>query len=412
VTSLWRDADFRRLWIGQAISEMGSRISREGIPLTAVLLLGATPFTMSLLTVTGAIAVFLVSIFAGVWIDRVRRRPVLIATDIARALVIGWIPFAAYNHWLRMEQLYAVAAFSAVLNVFFQVAYQSWLPWLVERRHILDANSKMATASSIAEIAGPGLTGILVTALTAPVAIFWDAISFLWSALWIWRIRKPEPAPQAKEHVELWADIHEGVAAIRDHKVLRLMALRSATHFYFGGFFSTLYVLYAIRILKLTPFALGIAIAVGGVSALCGALFGPRIVARFGLGWTLRGSALILGTLSFFLPLAHGPMWLATLFMMGQQSGDICWSLLSICETSYRQTVIPDHLLGRVNSFMHLLSQGIWPIGALTCGLIADPIGIRNAMWIGAAGIFISSLWLLSPEIGRLNQKDFALSET
>src|SRR5579864_7698799 len=192
---LWRNPDFLKLWTAQGISEIGSRITREGIPLTALLVLHAGTVQMGLLNALGGIAVLIFGLAAGVWIDRWRRRPVLIAADLGRAAVLASIPAAALAGRLAMEQLYAVAALAGVLTVFFDVADQSYLPALVEPERILEANARLTLSSTIAEIAGPGLTGFLVQAITAPIAILFDALSFLASALLLAGIRKREPPP-------------------------------------------------------------------------------------------------------------------------------------------------------------------------------------------------------------------------
>ena len=191
--SLWRHADFLKLWIGQTISEVGSRISRDGLPLTAVMVLGATSAQMGVLLAVGTSATLVFGLGVGVLVDRLRRRPVLIWADLGRALVLSWVPLAFMMKILSLPQLYAVAALSGVLNVFFDVAYQSYLPSLVERAHVLEGNRKLGLSSSTAEILGPGLTGVLIQLITAPMAILFDAISYLFSAGAVALIRKPEP---------------------------------------------------------------------------------------------------------------------------------------------------------------------------------------------------------------------------
>ena len=195
-TTLWRHADFLKLWIGQTISEVGSRISRDGLPLTAVLTLGASPAQMGVLLAVGTSATLLFGLGVGVLVDRLRRRPVLIWADLGRALVLSWVPLAAVMKILTIPQLYAVAALTGVLTVFFDVAYQSYLPSLVERAYVLEGNRKLGLSSSTAEIVGPGLTGLLVQLITAPVAILFDAISYLFSAGSVALIRKAGTAAE------------------------------------------------------------------------------------------------------------------------------------------------------------------------------------------------------------------------
>ena len=200
LTGLWRYPDFLKLWLGQTVSEIGSHITREGLPLTAVIVLGATPFPMGVLASLSGMSTLVFGPLAGLWVDRRRRRPILIAADIGRAVVLASVPLAAAFRVLYMRQLYIVVVLAGILTVFFDVAYQSYLPSLVERQRVLEGNSKLALSTSMAEIVGPGLTGVLVQLITAPIAILVDALSFLWSAMMVWLIRKPEliPAPQAE----------------------------------------------------------------------------------------------------------------------------------------------------------------------------------------------------------------------
>jgi len=403
--SLWASPDFVKLWSGQTISELGSRITREGLPLTAVLVLHAGTVQMGLLTALGGASVLVFGLIAGVWVDRLRRRPLLIATDLGRALILGSIPLAAVAGVLKMGQLYAVAALAGILTVFFDVAYQSYLPALVEREQILEGNSKLALSASIAEIAGPGVTGVLVQAITAPIAILFDALSFLVSALMVGLIRKPEP-PALREPEHLVAETLAGLRFIFRHPVLRPLGLRWATTFLSMGFLGPLYVLYAIQVLHLKPAMLGVVIALGGVGAMVGSVVAPRLVRRFGLGPIFVGSALVHGATSLFIPLAGwtgAPMAFAVGCLMAPQLfGDMAFMVYYINELSLRQTVAPEEVLGRVNAGMQLLARGIWPLGALLGGWLAAVLGVRTTLVVAAAGVLLSTLWLLAPPVRRL----------
>lgn len=393
---LWRHPDFRKLWIGQTISEIGSRISREGVPLTAVLVLQAKPAQMGLLTAAGAVSVLMFSLVAGVWVDRLRRRPIMITADIGRAALLASIPLASVWNLLGMTQLYTVIALTGVLTVFFDVSYQSFLPVLVNRDQLLEGNSKLGMSAGVAEVAGPGITGILVQLITAPIAILFDAISFLFSALMVWRIRKPEPEPVPRAHEPLRQEIAAGLKFIARQRILRALAAWSATVNLFIGLVGPLYILYAIRELGLRPGALGIVIAMGGAGSLIGFSLAPQLARRFGPGPTFIVSAITIGTAYFFVPLAHGPVPLAMAFLMVPQLfGDSAYAAYIANELSLRQTLAPPEVLGRVNAAMQLLSRGIWPIGALIGGFLAGAIGIRPTLTIAASGVFLSSAWLI-----------------
>src|SRR3954462_14141213 len=227
--SLWSHREFVKLWTGQAISQIGSRITRTALPFAAAITLKAGPFQMGILAGAAGVSVLLFGLFAGAWADRLRRRPILIWTDLGRAAVLLTIPIAAMRHSLTMTHLYVVAAAAGLLTVLFDVSYQAYVPTLVERENIVQANAKLALSESVAEVSGPGIAGFLVTALTAPVAILFDALSFLVSAASIALVRKPEPPPaprKADEHIG--REIAEGLRFSWRNPYLRAMALRWA----------------------------------------------------------------------------------------------------------------------------------------------------------------------------------------
>jgi MFS family permease len=368
------------------------------LPLIAVLVLNARPFQMGMLAGIGGFASLIFGLAAGLCVDRLRRRPILIVTDLGRAAVLGSIPLAAVFGVLRMPQVYAVVAVAGVLAVLFDVAYQSYLPSLVERDQILEGNSKLALSSSIAEIAGPGLTGILVQLLTAPIVILLDALSFLASALTVWLIRKPEPQVVPTPRLHVWVELTAGMRAIAQSPILRAIAGHSGTAGFFAGFFVSLYVLYVISDLHLSPALLGAVIALGGVGNVIGAAIAPRLMRRAGIGATLIGSLLIMGAASLMIPLAHGSVVTAAAFLTLAQVGDLCWPVFNVCEISLRQAITPGEVLGRVNAAMQMLSRGLLPMGSLGAGILAEIIGLRPTLAIGAAGLLLSSLWLvLSP---------------
>lgn len=402
--SLWSNTSFRWLWIGQAISEAGSRITRDGLPFAAVMVLGATPFQMGLLTAVGGAATLLFGLIAGVWVDRVRRRPVMIVADLGRALVIGTIPLAAYFGALRMPQIYAVSAIAGVLTVLFDVAYQSYVPGLVEREDLADANARLALTSSSAEIVGPGLTGILIRTLTAPLAILIDALSFVASAITIMMIRFPEALP-AVRHPEsrLGKEIREGLVAVWHAPVLRMLAARAVTAGFFFGMIGPLYVLYALRDLGLGPVQLGIVIAVGGVSNFAGNVVAVRAARILGVGRTLLLSSIMLSVAVGLIALARPPLAFAMGCLVAQQLfGDICFSVYNVHELTLRQSIAPERVLGRVNSVMQLVSRGVWPVGAMAGGALAGVAGSRMTLAIAAAGLLLASAWLLARPIRDL----------
>jgi predicted MFS family arabinose efflux permease len=399
--TLWRQSDFLKLWGGQAVSQIGSHISREGLPLTAVLVLGATPLQMGFLNGAGAAAVLLFGLFAGVWVDRLRRRPLLIAADFCRAILLATIPLAAILHRLTIAHLCLVAAADGVMATIFDIAYRTYVPSLVGPAAILDANSKLALTESASEVVGPGLTGILVQALTAPVAIAFDAVSFLVSMVSVLWIRSPEAMPERAGDPQVLREIREGLAVCWRDTRLRALVLRTAFASFFMGFFS-LYILYVIRELGLNAIQLGFVIAIGGATNLAGALLAPRLVRRLGLGHAMIASFLLLGVASFLPVLAHGSVSACVLVLAVAQLGDVAWPVTNICDQSLCQAVAAPAVLGRVNSAMHLMFRGVLPAGALVGGAVATSIGLRPTMAIGALGILLASLFLVFSPIRRM----------
>jgi len=399
--SLWKNRDFLRLWAGQTISELGTRITRDGIPLLAVITLGATPVQMGFLSASASAPVLLFSLFAGLWVDRLRRRPLMILSDLGRALLLASIPLAAAFDLLQIEQLYLVIALVGVLTVFFDVAYQAYLPSLVNRAHILEGNSKLAVSSSIAELAGPGLAGFLIQVLTAPVAILLDSLTFLVSVLSLAVIRKPEPAPEPVQTRSRWvSEIREGLHTVWSNPVLRSLAASAGTRSFFGNFFGVLYGLFAIRELGLGAALLGITIAMGGAGDLLGSLLSSRIVRTFGLGRTLVGSLLLGSLATLMVPLASGSIVRATAFLVvAQLFGDAFHTIYNINERSLRQAIIPDRLLGRATASFQLVVEGVGPMGALAGGLLGSLVGVRQTLLIAAAGIFLSVLWIAFSQV-------------
>lgn len=352
---------------------------------------------MGILTATGGASVLLFSLWAGLIVDRVRRRPVMIAADLGRALLLSTIPVFALMHVLTIAHLITVAALTGVLTVLFDIAYQSYLPSLVGQDDLFEGNRLLSISSSTAEILGPSLTGVLVQLITAPIAILVDACSFVVSAISVWLIHSPEPPAHAKQHESLRDEILGGMKIILAHPLLRALFFRSIFAFLSMGLgIFTYYVLFTIRVLGIKPASLGVAIALGGAGSLIGGLLSTRIARRLPLKLSFLTSAFLIGCFQFLTPLASlTPRFALLLVCSHQFFGDFVWTIYYVNETTLRQTVAPPHLLGRVNAAIQLASRGMLPIGALAGGFLGQKIGIANTLWIGAAGVLLSTLFLV-----------------
>ena len=401
LSGLWRHSEFVKLWTGQTISRFGSEVSTLAIPLAAALVLNASPAQMGLLGAFEFAPFLLLSLFAGVWVDRMRRRPVLIVADIGRAILLGSIPAAALLGVLRIEQLYVVGVLSGVLTVFFDVAYQSYLPVLVSREHLVEGNSKLEVSRSVAQIAGPGVGGALVQFVSAPLAVAVDALSFVGSVIFLLLINTPEPKPvrHAADSGSIWAELREGLGVVLGNPLLRSIAACTGTSNLFGNAMMAIYVLYATRELGIQPAVIGLIFAVAGPGALFGALIAGWLAHRFGLGTTIIGSILVGQVANFLVPLAAGPSLVITAMLMVAMSvAGAAGPVYNINQVSLRQAITSDRLQGRMNASMRFIVWGTIPIGALLGGGLGELIGLRPTMLIAAVlGLIAPVFVMLSP---------------
>jgi hypothetical protein len=405
-TGLWKNSDFVKLWLGQTVSHFGSGITGIALPLTAVLVLAATPAQMGILGALDGVSVLVIGLLAGVWVDRVRRRPLLIATDLGRAFILSTIPLAALLGVLGIGQLYVVAALAGMLTVIFTVASSAYVPSLILHESLVEGNSKLGMSDALAEIGGPAVAGPLVQLLSAPFAILFDALSFLFSACCLGLIHMPEPHPTTLEQRKsIWTDLIEGLRLVLKNPLLRSLAISAGTFSLFGNFVGALYALYVIRQIGAPPIFLGLLVATGGLSALLGAIMAERVVRRFGLGKTVGIGLFMYGATGLLIPLAGagGSVTLALfLLFLSQLLGDASVSIYFIAEVSLRQSLVPANLLGRTNASMQFLSQGVAPLGALLAGILGGMIGLRLTILIGVLGVMLAGTWLLLSPVRKV----------
>jgi MFS family permease len=398
---LWRHAEFQKLWAAQAVSLAGSQVTLLALPLTATLTLQASAAEMGVLQALNLVPVLVVGLAAGVWVDRMRRRPVLIAADFGRAALLATIPLSAYLGLLRIEQLYVVALLAGALTVFFDVAHVSLLPSLVPREQLSDGNSKLEVSRSVAIIVGPGATGLLVQVVTAPIAIALDAVSFVVSAALLMVIRTPETAPQPREHGAggFWSELAEGLRVVAREPSLRTMALSLGAYNLFAQWVAAVYVLYAIRELNLAPATLGLIFTVGGLTFPISALFAGRVAARVGLGPAITWGAGICDAAFLLIPVAIvWPVAAVPILMAAQLIATLTGPITSINQLSLRQAITPDQLRGRVNGSFRFLALGAGPLGAIVGGLLGGMLGLWPAILLGTLGIQLGFVvFLVSP---------------
>lgn len=382
LTGLWRHADFRRLWLAQTVSLFGSEISALAIPVAAALALGATPGQMGLLRAAGTAPYLALGLLAGVWVDRWRRRPVMIGADLGRALLLGTIPAAALLHALGLPLLFAVAPLAGTLTLCFDVAAGAYLPGLLGREDLVEGNGKLAASVAAAEGAGPGLAGVLVQLLTAPLAIVLDVLSFLASALLLGAIRAPEPAPEpARAGRSLRRELAEGLGAIVRDPILRATAAMSGVLNLSGGLTDALLVYYITVTLGLPPIVIGLFFAVGSASGLLGTLVGQGVARRLGPGPTIVLAAGLIGVGWLTVPLAAGPPpVLVPALVSGALLAGLGNTSYNLTATSVRQAITPARLLGRVGACQLFVAYGALPLGALLGGALGAWLGVREAL--------------------------------
>ena len=397
-TGLWRHTDFLRLWSGQTFSVFGSMIGGTAMSFTAILFLRATPFQMGVLSAMQILPAFLTGLVAGAWVDRLARRPLMIAADVARALVLLSVPVAAFMGVLRVEQLYGVALLVSVLSLLFDVAYQSYLPGLVSKDLVLDGNSKLSASASVAEFGGFSIAGWLVQLFSGPYAVLVDAFSFVVSAVTLGAIRAREPVRDPEQQPNLRREILEGLAVVRQNPLLRASALAVLLRELMGNMYGAQVVLYMSQGLGFDPGVLGMIWAVGGFSSFIGAVL-VRRVSR----WLGAGSAMGLGVAGYavsmlLIPMATGAGWLSALLLICQQLGDGFFVVYDVNQLSMQQAVVEEQLLGRVNATFRFLALGGSLAGALLGGLLGEFIGVRAVLAIGGLGVLLVGLgMLLSP---------------
>jgi predicted MFS family arabinose efflux permease len=401
---LWRHRDFLLLWSAQGVSATGSRITRTALPMAAILVTGAGAYDLGLLTVALTLPGVLLAWFGGGWVDRHRRRPLLIAADLVRAAVLLAIPLAAFAGRLSLPLLYIVAAITGVATVLFTLADHVLITDLVGRKRLLDANSKREAIDAFAEISGPALGGALVAWLTAPLAIAADAATFIVSALLIGRIRKREtivPAPGSTSLSQRLVtqsfidDVRTGIRVVWNDPAIRALFLATSTLMLAMSFMASLYTLFALRDLGLTPVELGIAIGCGGIGGIVGAVTAEPAAKRWGARRTLIGALAIGALLQILIPLAPAIPWLALSFLITTQVfGDGALTVYLINETTLRQRLLPPEALGRAAATWQVATGLLTPIGALAGAAIAENFGIRPALSVLAIGTALAALWL------------------
>jgi predicted MFS family arabinose efflux permease len=403
---LWQNAEFVKLWTAETISVFGSMVSGAALSFTAILFVNATPAQLGLLRVAELLPKFLAGLVAGVWVDRLRRRPIMVSADLGRALLLITIPAAALLHRLSVEHLYVVTFLTGLLTLFFDIANRSYLPTLIRREELVEGNSKLTASASVAEFGGFSLAGWLVQWLTGPIAVLVDAVSFLFSALFLGLIRTPEPPPVPHgERQGMKQEIIEGLQVVRQDRILLSLAVTTLILGFSGGMIGTVIAAFMVRTLGFKPGILGMIWAVGGVTSLLGAMAAGPLARRLGIGPTLALGLLFSSVGLLLVPLARGATLLAGgLLVANQMITDPAHTIYEINQRSLRQSITPDRVLGRVNASLEFIGLGASLLGALVGGGLGGKIGLRATLFAAAAASFLAALWLFVSPVCRVRK--------
>lgn len=384
-----------RFWLGQSASLLGSQITLLALPLTAITVLGASPSEMGLLAAAQGAPVLLVGPLAGVWVDRWPRRPVLLLSNLAQAALIGCIPALWALGVLRMDVLYGVGFLGGVAGAFFWPAYHAYVPALVEREHLVEANTKLEASVFLARVVGPGVGGLLVQVVSAPAALLADAASFLAATILLLGVHAPALPRTGTAPQGLWRDAGAGITAIASIPVLRALVLSESVFMFGAGGFFAVYVLFLARDLGLSPLAIGGVMAIAAPAALLGSLIPGGVVKYLGIGPTLLVAAAVGGAGRVLAPLAAGPVAVPLLACSECLRVGI-GPTQNVTAASLRQAVTPDHLRGRTAAVTRSLTWGVAPLGALAAGLVGEAYGARGALLAAALVSAIPPLAILA----------------
>jgi MFS family permease len=404
--SLWRNRTFVAVWSAGTISIFGSLITRTALPFAAILVLDAGPLEISALRGAEEVAALVVGLFAGAWVDRLRRRPIMIAADLGRALLLFSIPVAFVANVMGMTQLVLVALFAAALSTIFDVADRSYLPTVVPRSQLVAANSALTASGSVAEFTSFGIGGFLIKLFTAPIAILVDAVSFVVSAALLATIRRPEPPPKpAQDREPVLREIRDGLRIVAASPVLRALALSHGGTHILWGVFGTAYLLFATKELDLDPASIGIIAGLGGIGSLVGSVAAPVLTRRFGVGRTILAGMVLFALGNLLIPLAPGhAVLLGAAFLVAQQLiGDSGGTVYEIVETSLVQSSVDNRVIGRVNATFFTFTTLMTLAGVVVGGVIAEVAGLRAAFAFGLLGAVLSIVVIWFSPVRHIN---------
>ncbi|ARU60332.1 MFS transporter [Tumebacillus avium] len=408
-TGLWKHPDFMKLWTGQTLSMFGAQITTLALPLIAALMLEVNAVQMGLLTAIGYLPYILFSLFVGVWVDQLRRRPIMILTDVIRGIGLLVIPYAAWEGFLTFELLCTISFIVGTASVFFDIAYMSYLPSIVKTEELVEGNSKLEFSNSASQISGQAIGGALVQILSAPLAILINGVTFFISAFTLIIIKRKEDKPELPEDKEdnnVFQNIRDGLKFVFGNTILSRITIATGLFNLFGLAMEAIYILYVTRELDLSPFVLGLIFTMSGVGAMAGAAIAGKVAEKLSLGKTLVLSLALAGVFYLLVPVSSlFPATLAIITLMAAQFIDAAMIVIyNINQRSLRTAITPDHLQGRMNASLRFIIFGSIPVGAMLGGILGDAIGTQWTLVIGAAGMLLSAGVILTSSVAKLDK--------
>ncbi|MEU7835892.1 MFS transporter [Nonomuraea sp. NPDC049129] len=405
--SVWRDGDFRRLWIGQTTSQLGTQAAQVILPLIAVVALSAGTEQVGLLRAVQQAPILLLSLFAGAGVDRRRSTDVMVLADVGRTVVLAVVPVLYLLGMLDIPLLVLVAFLVGALSVYFDVASQTSLVRLVKRDQLAQGTSVLEASRSAAQIAGPAIGGALVSLVTAPIAILASVFSFTLSVLSIRRIRRPESMPRpAAGQARVWRQIHEGLRLVVNDASLRAVGIASALFQFSFAAVMTIYLLFLPRTLHLSGAAVGLVLAAMGPGALVGSLLSARLPRRYGYGVVLVSAAVLADGVMLCVPALRGSSavtigaLMAVNFLFGVFS-----QVVDVTVVTVRQAITPIPIQGRVVATLNFVGMGLTPLGSLLGGYLAGALGLRTSLLLTAVALALSPVFMALSPLARLGRQ-------
>jgi len=395
---LWRHPDFLKLWAGETVSEFGSQVTLLAVPTVAILVLHAGPFQVGVLSALEFLAFPTLGLVAGVYADRLRRRPIMIVCDIGRLLALASIPVA----------LFIVALLTGIFTVFFDVSYQSYLPALVDRANLIEGNTKLEVTRSASQIVGPAVAGLLIQWIGGARAVAVDALSFLASAVALASITTPEPESRpstASGATGFIPEMREGIDVVFKSPILwRIAGCTATTNLGSNMIFGAVFLVFAYRDLHLTAAVVGVIFAISSVGWLVGALLASWAARRLGLGLTLALAIVIGGLATLAMPIALIGAPAIVLSALGFV-GFTMVPIYNINQVSLRQSITPDRIQGRMNATMRTIVWGTMPIGAFVGGILGATLGVVQTIVLGSLISSFAALWIFLGPVLRLREQ-------